>query len=127
MPLRRLKRQLACQREAVIRPLAEADRLSCLQVDRAAKILGLGRSVTYRLIEIPLIKGNFRAASANSTNKGDRDTDLHRRRASPKRITRMGFTMMAEGIGGINVSLIATSGTLFLKARLDADKAQRSR
>jgi hypothetical protein len=50
--------QLACQREAVIRPLAEADRLSCLQVDRAAKILGLGRSVTYRLIEIPLIKGN---------------------------------------------------------------------
>jgi len=51
--------QLACQREAVIRPLAEADRLSCLQVDRAAKILGLGRSVTYRLIEIPLIKGNF--------------------------------------------------------------------
>jgi hypothetical protein len=34
----------------------------------------------------------------------------------------MGFTMMAEGIGGINVSLIATSGTLFLKARLDADK-----
>ena len=35
--------QLACQREAVIRPLAEADRLSCLQVDRAAKILGLGR------------------------------------------------------------------------------------
>jgi len=42
--------QLACQREAVIRPLAEADRLSCLQVDRAAKILGLGRSVTYRRI-----------------------------------------------------------------------------
>jgi transposase len=42
--------QLACKREAVIRPLAEADRLSCLQVDRAAKILGLGRSVTYRLI-----------------------------------------------------------------------------
>ena len=42
--------QLACQREAVIRPLAEADRLSCLQVDLAAKILGLGRSVTYRLI-----------------------------------------------------------------------------
>jgi hypothetical protein len=42
--------QLACQREAVIRPLAEADRLSCLQVDRAAKIFGLGRSVTYRLI-----------------------------------------------------------------------------
>ena len=35
--------QLACQREAVIRPLAEVDRLSCLQVDRAAKILGLGR------------------------------------------------------------------------------------
>ena len=31
--------QLACQREAVIRPLAEADRLSCLQVDRAAKFL----------------------------------------------------------------------------------------
>jgi hypothetical protein len=51
--------QLACQREAVIRPLAEADRLSCLQVDRAAKILALGCSVTYRLIEIPLIKGNF--------------------------------------------------------------------
>jgi len=51
--------QLACQREAVIRPLAEADRISSLQVDRAAKILGLGRSVTYRLIEIPLIKGNF--------------------------------------------------------------------
>jgi len=51
--------QLACQREAVILPLAEADRLSCLQVDRATKILGLGRSVTYRLIEIPLIKGNF--------------------------------------------------------------------
>jgi hypothetical protein len=42
--------QLACQREAVIRPLAETDRLSCLQVDRAAKVLGLGRSVTYRLI-----------------------------------------------------------------------------
>jgi hypothetical protein len=42
--------QLACQREGVIRPLAETDRLSCLQVDRAAKILGLGRSVTYRLI-----------------------------------------------------------------------------
>jgi hypothetical protein len=51
--------QLACQREAVIRPLAEADRLSCLQVDRAAKILGLGRSVAYQLTEIPLIKGNF--------------------------------------------------------------------
>src|SRR5271166_2297127 len=34
-------------------------RLSCLQVDRAAKILGLGRSVAYQLIEIPLIKGNF--------------------------------------------------------------------
>jgi hypothetical protein len=34
--------QLACQREAVIRPLAETDRLSCLQVDRAAKLLGLG-------------------------------------------------------------------------------------
>jgi hypothetical protein len=32
---------LACQREAVIRPLAETDRLSCLQVDRAAKVLGL--------------------------------------------------------------------------------------
>ena len=29
---------------------AKADRLSCLQVDLAAKILGLGRSVTYRLI-----------------------------------------------------------------------------
>jgi putative transposase len=42
--------QIACQREAVIRPLAETDRLSCLQVDRAANILGLGRSVTYRLI-----------------------------------------------------------------------------
>jgi putative transposase len=42
--------QLACQREAVIRPLAETDRLSCLQVEQAAKILGLGRSVTYRLI-----------------------------------------------------------------------------
>jgi hypothetical protein len=36
--------QLACQREAVIRPLAEADRLSCLQIDQAAKVLGLGRS-----------------------------------------------------------------------------------
>jgi len=41
---------LACQREAVIRPLAETNRLSCLQVDRAAKIPGLGRSITYRLI-----------------------------------------------------------------------------
>ena len=51
--------QLANQREAIIRPLAEADRLSRLQVDRAAKILGLGRSVAYQLIEIPLIKGNF--------------------------------------------------------------------
>ena len=59
MPLRPSEWQLARQREAVIRPLAEADRLSCLQVDRAAKILGLDRSVTYRLIEIPLIKGNF--------------------------------------------------------------------
>ena len=39
--------QLACQREAVIRPLAEADRLSCLQVDRAAKILGLARPQYY--------------------------------------------------------------------------------
>ena len=29
--------QLACRREAVIRPLAEADGLSSLQVDRAAK------------------------------------------------------------------------------------------
>ena len=42
--------QLACQREAVIRRLAETDRLSCLQVHRAAKLFGLGRSVTYRLI-----------------------------------------------------------------------------
>jgi hypothetical protein len=41
--------QLACQREAVIRPLAKGDRLSWLPVDRAAKILGLGRSVTYRM------------------------------------------------------------------------------
>src|ERR1700693_4247271 len=46
----RNSKQLACQREAVIRPLAETDRLSCLQVNRAAKILGLGRSVSYRLI-----------------------------------------------------------------------------
>ena len=46
--------QLACQREAVIRPLAETDRLSCLQVDRAAKILGLGRSVTYLPAHRPL-------------------------------------------------------------------------
>jgi len=42
MPLRPSEWQLARQREAVIRPLAEADRLSCLQVDRAAKILALG-------------------------------------------------------------------------------------
>ena len=80
---------------------------------------------------MPFISGipSF-CARGESTDKGhlaDRDTDLHRRGASPKRITRMGFTMMAERIGGINVSLIATSGTLFLKARLDADKAQRSR
>jgi hypothetical protein len=47
--------QLANQREAIIRPLAEADRFSRLQVDRAAKILGLGHSVAYQLIEIPLI------------------------------------------------------------------------
>ena len=42
-------------------PLAEADRLSCLQVDRASKILGLGRNVTYRLSEIPLIKASRQA------------------------------------------------------------------
>jgi putative transposase len=42
--------QLACRREAIIRPLAEADRLSRVQVDQAAKALGLGRSATYELI-----------------------------------------------------------------------------
>lgn len=64
-----------------------------------------------------LIKGTLRIATLISIAAGQ----------VLKRITRMGFTMMPEGIGGINVSLIATSGTLFLKARLDADKAQRSR
>jgi hypothetical protein len=53
--------QLACQREAVIRPLAEADRLSCLQVDRAAKILGLGRRTSRQLVwrRYPHWRGNW--------------------------------------------------------------------
>jgi len=51
--------QLACQRKAVIRPLAEADRLSCLQVERAAQDSWSRPQCTYRHIEIPLIKGNF--------------------------------------------------------------------
>jgi putative transposase len=41
---------LACEREAVIRPLAQSDRLSPEQVDGAAVLLDLSRSAIYRLV-----------------------------------------------------------------------------
>ena len=42
---------LACEREAVIRPLAQADSLSPGQVDAGAVLLGLSRSSVYRLLQ----------------------------------------------------------------------------
>src|SRR5271166_5640240 len=41
---------VACEREAVIRPLAQADPLSPGQVDAGAALLGLSRSSVYRLV-----------------------------------------------------------------------------
>jgi hypothetical protein len=41
---------LACEREAVIRPLAQADSLSPVQVDAGAVLPGLSRSSVYRLV-----------------------------------------------------------------------------
>ena len=41
---------MACEREAVIRPLAQADPLSPGQVDAGAALLGLSRSSVYRLV-----------------------------------------------------------------------------
>jgi putative transposase len=41
---------LACKREAVIRPLAQADQLSPEEVEAAAVLLGLSRSSVYRLV-----------------------------------------------------------------------------
>ena len=40
----------ACEREAVIRPLAQADQLSPEQVEAAAVRLGLSRGSVYRLV-----------------------------------------------------------------------------
>ena len=42
----------ACERETVVRPLAQAVRLESWQVEDAANAIGLGRSATYRLIEL---------------------------------------------------------------------------
>ena len=44
--------ELACERETVIRPLAQAVRLESWQVADAANAIGLGRSATYRLIAL---------------------------------------------------------------------------
>jgi len=42
----------ACERETVIRPLAQAVRLESWQVEDAANAIGLSRSATYRLIAL---------------------------------------------------------------------------
>ena len=81
--------QLACQREAVIRPLAEADRLSCLQVDRAANILGLGRSVTYRLIARFRQRPQTSSLLLAKAGRRLRALKLHLARGNPKRGNRL--------------------------------------
>ncbi len=42
----------ACERETIIRPLAQAVRLASWQVEDAANAIGLSRSATYRLIAL---------------------------------------------------------------------------
>ena len=44
--------ELACEREMIIRPLAQAVRLESWQVADASNAIGLGRSATYRLIAL---------------------------------------------------------------------------
>ena len=67
------------QREAVIRPLAEPDRLSYyLQVDRAAKILGLGRSVTYRMQARVFAAAGWKTRQNHPFVTGKRSNRVHR-------------------------------------------------
>lgn len=60
--------QVAVTREAIIRPLAQARQLSPVDIATACKILGLGRSRLYALLEqyrdVPVLLAGFCGAGA---------------------------------------------------------------